>query len=113
MKKVSIGDLRNRVVFKNKARTSDGAGGFTSTWSTVATVWAKVVPISGTERLKAEQLYTPISHKIYVRYSRTVTYTPSMKIEFDGREFAIRTITKIDEGRTEFLEIVAIEGDPS
>ena len=42
------GRLRERVRFEQEARTGDGAGGFSITWTTVAVRWAM---LDGTESL--------------------------------------------------------------
>jgi head-tail adaptor len=39
---MNIGEFRDRVAVKRLTKTADGYGGFTSTQSTVATVWAKL-----------------------------------------------------------------------
>ena len=113
MKSPKIGNLRNRITFQNKLRVSDSAGGYTTSWEDYANVWAEVKALSGLERLKAEQQYVPVTHKVIVRYSPSKPYDASMRILFDSREFAIKKLVKMDEGRTEWIEIIATESDPS
>ena len=43
----SAGDLDQRITIEKKSMARDGAGGATATWSTRATVWAKVEPMTG------------------------------------------------------------------
>lgn len=44
---MNIGEFRDRVAVKRLTKTADGYGGFTSTQTTVATVWAKLKFIDG------------------------------------------------------------------
>ena len=39
---MNAGELRDRIVVKRLSNSADGYGGFTSSVSTVATVWAKL-----------------------------------------------------------------------
>jgi hypothetical protein len=53
---MAAGELDQRITLQSLALVSDGGGGSTETWSNVAILWAKVVPMSGRERLQADQL---------------------------------------------------------
>jgi len=41
------GKLNKRILIRRQTKTSDGFGGTTSTFSTVATIWAKVTELKG------------------------------------------------------------------
>jgi head-tail adaptor len=43
-----IGAMRHRLVLQTPAETPDLAGGVVRGWSTVATLWAAIEPLSGT-----------------------------------------------------------------
>lgn len=88
------GELRHRVTIQQKTRTADGGGGGSVDWSAVATVWAKIEPLSAFQRLKAEQLESCVTHQVSIRY-RTDVKT-GMRIAYDGRYLAIKTV--IDDG---------------
>ena len=47
--KPKIGDLRHLVSLQNSTNTSDGAGGFTQSYSTIADVFASINPKKGNE----------------------------------------------------------------
>lgn len=66
------GELDERVAIQARSRTPDGAGGYSEAWSTVATVWARVRPLSGRERLLGEQLEAPRNYRVTIR-RRAVT----------------------------------------
>ena len=40
---MNIGRMDKRIELRAPTETSDGAGGFSTTWATVATVWAEFV----------------------------------------------------------------------
>ena len=52
---MSIGDLRERVTLQAKHRATDGGGGFSESWSDVATVWASLDWSPGGEALHRER----------------------------------------------------------
>jgi len=56
-----------------KARTSDGQGGWTETWGTVATISGRIRPASANERILARQQQAEISHVFYCATSVDVT----------------------------------------
>ncbi|HCX68352.1 MAG TPA: head-tail adaptor protein, partial [Rhodobiaceae bacterium] len=56
MSGIAIGEMRERVTLQSPSRTPDGAGGAEVTWTSGATVWAKVEDRGGSERLAGERL---------------------------------------------------------
>lgn len=105
-----IGKLRHRVVIQAENATPDGAGGFSDPWASptvVATVWASVVPLSGSEQFRGMQLEDKITHKITMRYRAGVT--AKNRIVFGTRPFNIRVVRNIDE-RDRWLELMCEEG---
>jgi len=109
-----LSDLRHRVTFERQTRVPDGAGGWTEAWTAERTCWAKVVPLSGRERLRAMQLEHPVSHRITVRYGGAVAGyhrdgAPRRRIDFKGRKLKIVAIVNLEEAN-QWLEIGAIEG---
>ena len=53
---------------REPSRTADGGGGAAVTWETVAELWASVRPISGDERLRADQLAGRVTHEVWIRH---------------------------------------------
>ncbi len=104
---VKAGRLRHRVTLQNAADTADGGGGFTTTWSDVATVWAAIEPLKSRERLFAQQLETPVTHRVTIRYRAGVT--AKMRLKFGARVFNIRGVINAGE-RDRTLELLCEEG---
>lgn len=88
------GRLRHRVKLQSLTRTPDAGGGYTETMTDVATVWAQVEPLEGTEQLRAMQVSPTLSHRIRMRYKANVT--PAMQAVYNGRTFDITSV--IDPG---------------
>jgi SPP1 family predicted phage head-tail adaptor len=84
------GDLSERVTFESYAETADGMGGQAVAWSTFATVWAKVRPISGRERAQAGGLEAPANYEFTIR--RRADLTESMRLTWRGETYNVRFI---------------------
>ncbi|MFX4223539.1 MAG: phage head closure protein [Thalassobaculum sp.] len=89
------GDLTERVTFQRQVRVDDGGGGTEVTWQNVVTVDAQVRPLSGRERLQADQLQASANYRMTIRRrtdldeSMRVVWTGQadpMQIRFIGRE---------------------------
>lgn len=105
-----IGRLRHRVIIEQRTRTADGAGGGTIIWSTYATVWAMIEPMSAKEIMWAKHLEHRVSHKVYIRHLNGVT--SDMRVSFDSRTFQINGIRTILE-KNRFIELTLQEGSAS
>lgn len=87
---IQPGDLDQRVTIQAQARTDDGAGGAAVAWADIARVWAKVQPLSGKERLEAQQLEAPVMYRVTIRNRADVT--ADMRILWRGKAMNIRVI---------------------
>lgn|SRR5690606_765469 len=63
----AAGELDQRVTFRKEVKTSDGMGGNSTTWQDIATVWAKVRPMSGSEREHADRQNAEANYLMIVR----------------------------------------------
>ncbi len=90
-----IGPLRHRIALQAGTGTQGGYGNIPLTFSTYATVWASVQPLSGRELLNAQQVYAETSHRIRLRYLSTVTTKD--RILFDSRAFEIVSMINWNE----------------
>lgn len=101
-----IGDLNKYITLQQSTRVSDGMGGFTLSWSDVASVFAALWPISASETVQANQTVMTISHRIRIRYRSTIK--PSNRIKYGNRYFAIVSIINPEE-RNEWLDLMVKE----
>lgn len=104
-----LGGMRRRLELQQEVRTPDGGGGYTVNWSTVATVWAEVEPISGRERFEAMRLQGEVTHRIVVRHRRDLTPDHTWRLRLGSRSFNVRAVINQGE-RDRFLELLCQEG---
>lgn len=91
------GWLRHRVTVESAAGASDGAGGETVVWDTVATVWARVVPTTARETITAGHLTGDVSHTVTMRFRADIA--GGMRIVYRGRVLRILAAFDPDETR--------------
>ena len=69
---MNAGQLDQRIELQRLTRTDDGYGGYVETWTTYASVWANVRPLSGRERYQAQQTQANANYRITIRYRSDV-----------------------------------------
>lgn len=72
------GELNQRVTIQSKASGQDSYGMPNGSWSTLATVWARVQPLLGREFMEGRQLEAEVSTRVRIRYRTDVT--PQMRL---------------------------------
>lgn len=102
----SAGELDQRVTFRREVNVDDGMGGSSTTWEDVATVWAKVRPMSGTEREHSDRQNVQANYLIVIRPRSDID--ESCIAVWKGTQFNIRFAK--DRPRSRFLEIEAEKG---
>lgn len=107
---VRAAQLDQRITIRRKVRTSDGAGGYDSTWTDVVTCWSAPRPMSGREREQAMRLNAQSNYVFTVRDSiiRENSVDERDVIYWHGVQFNIRFIP--DKARARFTEIEAERG---
>jgi SPP1 family predicted phage head-tail adaptor len=103
---MKAGVLRHKVSIQNPSESTDTQGGAEFTWTTVATAWAAVEPLSSREQYWQSQLQTLGTHKVTLRYTALVT--SRSRILFGARVFEITNITNTEE-RNEELTLICVE----
>jgi len=101
-----IGKLRHRITLQEIIKTDDGYGGIVETWKDIATVWAAIEPLKGTERYQAQQVQSELTHKVTIRYRAGIK--PQMRILYGNRVFDIEAVIDVDE-RHRWLELLCSE----
>ena len=70
---MNIGELKHRITIQQCTKASDDQGGFTSTWSTLVSVWSKATPQSERERFyRGENQHTQ-GYTFTIRQNQAVT----------------------------------------
>ncbi len=89
-----IGGLRSRVVLQQRAITPDTGGGGVDAWTTLATVWAEIIPLAQAERGEAEQTRAGGAFDITIRYRSDVT--SDLRVLYLNAPLAIRSVIDVD-----------------
>lgn len=89
------GDLRKRVLIEQRATTQDTFGEQVQTWTTFASAWAAIDPLSGREMLAAQAFNQEVTHSIEIRYISGVN--ARMRINYGGRLFNINAVLNENE----------------
>jgi SPP1 family predicted phage head-tail adaptor len=103
---MDAGRLDRRIVLKRRKTGTNGFGEPLDEWSTLATVWAHVAPVSDGERWRAGETLAAKLCRFTIRYSATVAVLdPRDQIEYDGRVWDIQGVKEM--ARREMIEITA------
>ena len=102
------GELDQRVTLRREVQVPDGMGGSTLEWVDIDTVWAKVRPMSGTEREHSDALGARSNYIIVIRYRDDLTEGDIAV--WNDIEFNIRFVK--DVPRSRWLVLEAERGGP-
>lgn len=101
---MQAGKLQHRVTIQTCTETVAQSGARLQAWSTLATVWASVVPVSGSEPWNADQAQPNVTHTVTLRSGGDVTratITPKNRILYGSRVLNIVSIR--DENEDGFM----------
>jgi SPP1 family predicted phage head-tail adaptor len=108
---VRAGDMSRQVRIKKYTQSSDGQGGRTGTASTVATVWANIIPVAA-NRVQAYGLtMTNKPYEIDMRYNDTdftVDEDDVLEVVETGQVLYVHSAINADV-RNERYKVLAIE----
>ncbi len=114
--KYSARDLRSRVTIQSKTQASDSMGGWTETWSSGDSAWAKWMPMRGSELVSAMRLSPRLSVKIAIRFRGDAYgapyYSAEDRVVYRNRTYNIKSVYDVDDAQ-QFLEMMLAEGEPS
>ena len=100
------GQLRHQVNVQSVGSSVDDYGDLSNSWSTDASVWASIDPVSGNEKDLAAELSGVVTHKVKIRYRSGVTAND--RIQFGSRNFQIESVRNWQE-RNIYLELLCKE----
>ena len=104
---MGIGKFRHFITLQGQGTSRDAGGGISSGFSTIASVYANVVPKSGKEVYKQGKLVGSVTHEITIRYRTDITN--ASRISFNNKLFNIRSIIDIEQ-RNRYLKLMCEEG---
>jgi SPP1 family predicted phage head-tail adaptor len=80
---LSLGRLDRRIILQRRSSDLSASGDPVGTWSTIATRWASVVPVRGTEQFAIPQITSKEIVEIGIRYSAaTADLHPGDRVVF-------------------------------
>lgn len=102
--RAEVGELDQRIQVEREVSSSDGMGGYTSTWSvTHGPLWARVRPKSGRERQFSAQVQD-LSDYVVIMRNRDLDEADRIKWVSNGnRILNIRAIHR--EPRAQFIQV--------
>lgn len=103
---MDAGQLDRRIVLSRATSTVNAFNEPVYSWSTLATVWAQMVPVNDAERMRAGETLANMQARFTIRWSATTaTVDPRDRLTFNGREYDINGVKLI--GRNKYVEITA------
>ena len=100
-----------RVSLQSPGGASDAYGERVTTWTTVATVWAAIMPLGARELLAAGAIHGELTHRVQVRYSPAIAAADSSWRLLYGSRVLVLTgpPRNINEGNR-IIEFLCAEG---
>lgn len=92
---IDPGMFRTELALEKASLAPDGMGGHAETWGEVATVFARVEPVSASARFGAGQSVEEVTHRITLRHRADLR--SGMRFKRGERAFAIVTAHDPDE----------------
>jgi len=94
------GELRHQVTIqRNTATAQDNYGQVVESWSTIATRWASIRPMTGDESEEGKQVKAKATHEIKMRY--LVDITTKDRVKLGTRIFNVYSIINTEEKNKE------------
>jgi SPP1 family predicted phage head-tail adaptor len=101
-----LGRLRQRVDLQAKVRTVSSSGSVSEAWTTFATVWARMEPLSSKEVMAAGRAVGEIVYRVEVRFRSDLD--EAERLIWNGKNHDIVPPRNTDE-RNQRLVFLAVE----
>jgi len=98
----TVGEMNRQIVLQSMSSTPSGIT-VAETFATVATVWAKHIPVSGITQLDTKSINQAITDRFTIRYRTDIK--ADNWISYNGNSYRIRTVEDIN-GARRFLELL-------
>lgn len=106
------GSMRHRIILQRPSAQSarDAHGERETVWTDVATVYARIRPLSSTESNAAAQRQSSVTHAVELRYSSLVSsIDASWRVKYGARILVIDGLIDEDERKRQ-LTLFCVEG---
>jgi SPP1 family predicted phage head-tail adaptor len=92
---VDPGSLRAELSLQAATTSPDGLGGYSQSWSEIATVFGRIEPVSATSAFGADQTVETVTHRMTIRWRQGIA--SGMRFVRNGRIFDIVTVHDPDD----------------
>lgn len=99
------GDMDTLATIETPTESTNAIGEPMLTYSTFATRWIALLPLSGSEQINALAAEGSVTHRVRMRY--TSGLKPKMRLVSDGRTFEILSV--MERGRRAEHELMVVE----
>lgn len=103
---LAAGQLRNQIKLQSQGSGIDELGQPVGGWNDVATVWANIRHMSGSEAIRAGMEGSTVKASIRIRYREGVT--PAMRVLYGSTVYKILAV--LPDGGREFVDLVCEVG---
>ena len=100
------GELRHRLVLEAPVETPDGAGGVARSYSSVATLWARLTPVGARSEVVGDDPGATLTHRIVIRSRPDLTTRHRLR---DGARLFRIVALRDEDGSGRYTEISAEE----
>ena len=100
---VDANTMTREVKIYAATRTSDGQGGFTTTFALQSTVWGDLRPDNQNREIDDSELQFDQRNRLYIRFG--VNINNSYEVEIEGDRYTIHSIKNV-ENQKRFLELI-------
>lgn len=90
-------EMDRRITIQTNTPTQDASGEQVASWSTLATVWAKIDKSSAAERFINQQVVGEVDMVFQIRYRSDVT--DKMRLVYGGQNYNIKGVTEVGRQR--------------
>lgn len=90
MAQLAAGGLDQRITLERVERESDGGGGWSETWVKVADLWGRVEPLTGAEKMAAQQAQSTVSYRVTIRWREGLD--AALRLRWRGRVFNVLAV---------------------
>ena len=100
---VDANTMTRQVGIYAPTRTSDGQGGYTTTFALQSTVWGDLRPDNQVREIGESELQFDQRNRLYIRFG--VTILDSYEVDIEGDRYTIHSIKNV-ENQNRFLELI-------
>jgi SPP1 family predicted phage head-tail adaptor len=100
---VDANTMTREVLIYAPTRTSDGQGGFTTTFALQSTVWGDLRPDNQVREIGEAELQFDQRNRLYIRFG--VNINDSYEVDVEGSRYTIHSIKNV-ENQNRFLELI-------